>query len=127
MRGIRDYLRDRPDELRDILDVNRSYIFFREIDGLPPELGPIGAEGLPLTPKRSLAVDSDLYGYGLPIFVDADLGRLGIFRQLTIAQDTGSAIKGPARGDLFWGTGAEAGEQAGNVQARARFVALLPL
>ncbi|ESR26048.1 murein transglycosylase A [Lutibaculum baratangense] len=127
MTGLRGYLLAHPEEGREIMAVNRSFIFFREVEGLSDELGPVGAEGVPLTAKRSIAVDDTLYDYGLPIFVDADFGPLGRFRQLTIAQDTGSAIRGVARGDIFWGTGPEAGEEAGQIQAPARFVALLPL
>ncbi len=127
MRGIRSYLLAHPEEADKIMAANESYIFFRETD-LPADLGPVGAEGVPLTPQRSLAVDPAFHEYGVPIFVEADLGGgRGKLRRLTIAQDTGSAITGPARGDLFWGTGEAAGEVAGHIQAKARFIALLPL
>ncbi len=131
MDGIRAFFRDRPDLARELMNENRSYIFFREIDGLDPELGPIGAQGVPLTDGRSMAVDPDFHRLGMPIFVDAALPTganraMEPFRRLMIAQDTGAAIKGPARGDLFWGTGREAGSGAGDVKGTGIIYLLLP-
>jgi len=131
MDGMRAFFHDDPDRARELMQVNRSYIFFREVPGLAPELGPIGGEGVPLTTRRSIAVDTAYHRYGTPIFIDSDI-QTGPdrtrqpFRRLMIAQDTGSAIKGPARADLFWGTGNEAGSMAGGIKAAGTFYVLLP-
>jgi membrane-bound lytic murein transglycosylase A len=92
--------------------------------------GPIGGAGVPLTPLRSVAVDRGLWPYGLPVFLDAVLpgadGDLSPFRRLMIGQDTGSAILGPARLDLFMGSGEQAGDVAGNIRHRTGLYILLP-
>lgn len=115
---------------------NRSYIFFRALDGHDPALGPIGGAGVPLTPGRSLAVDRGVWSYGLPFWIVADLGEVagGVeslrahpARRLVIAQDTGSAIVGPLRGDLFVGAGEAAGMAAGRIRHPARLVVLWPV
>ncbi|MEM8876327.1 MAG: MltA domain-containing protein [Pseudomonadota bacterium] len=129
--SLKDWLRDNPELAAEIFPVNPSYIFFREIRGLAEEGGPIGAEGIPLTEGRTLAVDPRFHRYGTPVFVSADLpmlpaGDVRPFRRLMIAQDTGSAIRGPVRGDIFAGTGAEAGLWAGMINHPARFFVLLP-
>jgi peptidoglycan lytic transglycosylase A len=103
---------------------NPSYVFFREVKGD----GPIGAEKIVLTPARSLAVDRAYIPLGTPIWLDADeqfVPNESVHR-LVIAQDTGGAIKGPVRGDLFWGTGGAAGDRAGEMDARGRYYLLLP-
>ena len=110
---------------------NRSFIFFREVESLKPTDGPLGAAGVPLTAGRSLAVDRTLTTFHLPVFVTAaalaDPSQPDRpFRRLMIAQDTGSAIVGPARGDLFIGTGAAAGSLAGRIRHEARMVVLAP-
>ena len=106
---------------------NASYIFFAVDDGLPAGSGPRGGAGVPLTPLRSLAVDRRLWSYGLPFWVEADLpGAAGRLARLMIAQDTGSAIVGPARFDLFFGSGAAAGAAAGGVRHAGRAYVLLP-
>jgi membrane-bound lytic murein transglycosylase A len=130
MQSIRAWLRAHPDRIDGILWQNRSYIFFREAPVDDPALGPIAAAKVPLTPGRSIAVDRLLHTFGTPFFIDAPTltafgGNEG-FRRLMIAQDTGSAITGPARGDLFAGSGDAAGEIAGIVRNRADFYALLP-
>jgi membrane-bound lytic murein transglycosylase A len=113
-----------------LLHRNASFIFFRLDEAAPADAGPIGAQGLRLTPLRSIAVDRSLWPYGLPVWIDADLPWRSesptSFRRLTIAQDTGSAILGPARADLFYGSGEAAGARAGATRHRGRFVALLP-
>lgn len=129
--AMKAWLKANPDLAGDILAVNPSYVFFQVIEGLDDDLGPIGAEGVALTPGRSLAVDPRHIGYGLPVFVTAELPTgpemaNEQFRRLMIAQDTGSAIRGPARGDLFWGTGVEAGEIAGRINHPATFYLLRP-
>ena len=118
-----------PDRVDEILWQNRSYIFFREAPVDDPALGPIAAAKVPLTPGRSMAVDRLLHTFGTPFYIDAPAltafdGKP--FRRLMIAQDTGSAITGPARGDLFAGSGDAAGEIAGVVRNAADFYALVP-
>ena len=118
-----------PDEAAKVRAANRSYIFFR-VTGLTNHGEPLGAQGVPLTPGRSIAVDP-VHQYGTPFFIEADLpleGRKAYspFRRLMIAQDTGSAIVGPARADLYWGAGEEAGRIAGRIRHPGRFVMLLP-
>jgi membrane-bound lytic murein transglycosylase A len=124
------WLRANPIEARDIMRQNRSYIFFRAADELSAGDGPIGGAGIPLTPARSLAVDRTLWSYGLPFWLDGMLPRAGggtdPLRRLLIAQDTGTAIVGPARGDFFFGTGADAGTRAGLLRHPAGFVVLWP-
>lgn len=114
---------------RDLMQANRSYIFFRaEVDGT--RHGPVGGAGVPLSRLRSIAVDRTLWPYGLPFFVDAVLpwqdAEPRPFQRLTVAQDTGSAIIGPARADLFFGTGDDAGRRAGGIRHPATLTVLLP-
>jgi membrane-bound lytic murein transglycosylase A len=117
-----------PEEAPKVRAANRSYVFFR-ITGLSNESEPVGAQGVPLTPGRSIAVDR-LHEYGTPFFIEANLPvesakRPSPFHRLMIAQDTGSAIVGPARADVYWGAGDGAGS-AGRIRHRGRFVMLLP-
>ena len=110
---------------------NRSFIFFRELGDLGDADGPLGAAGVPLTAGRSLAVDRTLMTFHMPIFVTAptlpDLADPDRpFRRLMIAQDTGSAILGPTRGDIFVGSGSAAGSLAGRIRHEARMVVLAP-
>jgi membrane-bound lytic murein transglycosylase A len=117
-----------PEEANNILATNRSVVFFR-ITGLNNEDEPAGAQGVPLHPGRSIAVDRT-HVFGTPFFIEADLpiaaGRPTEFRRLMIAQDTGSAMVGPARADIYWGAGDEAGRIAGRTWQQGRFVILLP-
>jgi membrane-bound lytic murein transglycosylase A len=115
---------------RRLMQENRSYVFFRIDESQERQLGPIGGSGCVLTPMRSIAVDRNIWCYGLPFFIstcvpwrETQATRL---ERLMIAQDTGSAIIGPARADLFFGAGSEAGRLAGSVRHAASFVALLP-
>ncbi|MFC3326578.1 murein transglycosylase A [Mesorhizobium cantuariense] len=129
MQSIRAWFKAHPDRVDEILWRNRSYIFFREADVEDAALGPIAAAKVPLTPGRSIAVDRLLHTFGTPFYIDApSLTAFGAkpFRRLMIAQDTGSAITGPARGDLFAGSGDQAGEIAGVVRNVADFYALVP-
>ncbi|MFD2239168.1 murein transglycosylase A [Aureimonas populi] len=128
MSGIRRWLARNPARVRDLLDRNRSYIFFEARPVANEGEGPVGASGVPVSPLASLAVDGRLHTYGTPVFLHAPtlaLERRPLAR-LTIAQDTGSAILGPARGDLFVGSGLEAGRVAGAIRHPAQFTALLP-
>jgi membrane-bound lytic murein transglycosylase A len=129
MQRIRDWMAANPDEAPKVRTTNRSYIFFR-ITGLSNEGEPVGAGGVPLVPGRSIAVDK-IHVYGTPFFIDASLPIDSAkpttpFRRLMIAQDTGSAIVGPARADLYWGAGDEAARIAGRIRHPGRFVMLLP-
>jgi membrane-bound lytic murein transglycosylase A len=132
---LKSWLREhglRPGERgRELMWRNRSYVFFRVEENLDPEAGPIGGAGVPLTPLRSIAVDRSLWSYGLPFWISADLPWEGDaptpFRRLMIAQDTGSAILGAARADLFFGGGDLAGTRAGAIRHHADFTVLLPL
>jgi membrane-bound lytic murein transglycosylase A len=127
MQAVRDWLRANPDEARELMYKNRRYIFFREIEGE----GPIGAMGLPLTAMRSLAVDPAFLPLGAPLWLDTTWPAGGPeagqpMRRLMVAQDTGSAIKGPVRGDFFWGTGEAALDRAGGMKQTGRYYLLLP-
>jgi len=126
------WLRAHPDEARRLMQENRSFIFFRETPEAEPEAGPIAAAGVALASGRSLAVDRTLHTFHVPVHVAADgladpaSGRPP-YRRLMNAQDTGSAIVGPARGDLFIGSGEAAGRIAGRINHAARMWVLAPL
>lgn len=121
MQAIRTWLDGNPDQMHAVMNRNPSYIFFRELKSS----GPIGAQGVPLTAGRSLAVDRTRHALGVPVWVDIDYGEAGL-RRLMVAQDTGGAIRGPVRGDFFWGSGDEAGDKAGAMAAKGRMWLLLP-
>ena len=127
---LTEWLRAHPGEAPGLIRRNRSYVFFRVADELDPRDGPVGGAGVPLTAGRSLAVDRSAWSYGLPVWLEGDIpgpdGAVEPLRRLVVAQDTGTAIIGPARGDLFFGSGEEAGRQAGLVRHPARFVVLWP-
>ncbi|WP_424628800.1 murein transglycosylase A [Bradyrhizobium sp. SYSU BS000235] len=130
MQRIREYMDQNPDAAKELRRQNRSYVFFREVS-LSKDDEAVGAQGVPLTAGRSIAVDKSLHVYGTPFFIE---GKLPIesdapntpFHRLMVAQDTGSAIVGPARADLYFGAGAEAGRIAGRLKNPANFVMLLP-
>ncbi|WAJ28659.1 murein transglycosylase A [Antarcticirhabdus aurantiaca] len=128
MDGIRRWLAAHPARVDALLRRNRSFIFFREAPVEDEQLGPVAAAKVPLEPLASIAVDRELHTFGVPVFVGTDaLGIEGApFRRLTVAQDTGSAILGPARADLFVGSGREAGSLAGRVRHAADFALLVP-
>lgn len=127
MQSIRAWIAANPAQAGHMMGQNPRYIFFRVRDGRPDE-GPIGAQGVALTPGRSLAVDPAFVPYGAPVWVDTvqPLAPDTPLRRLYVAQDTGSAIKGPIRGDLFFGFGEQAARQAGVMKARGRYFVLLP-
>jgi membrane-bound lytic murein transglycosylase A len=123
-------MHNNPDGANTVRRQNRQVVFLR-IVGLNDATEAIGAQGIPLTAGRSIAVDKALHAYGTPFFIEADLPLPGTpsqspFRRLMIAQDTGSAIVGPARADLFFGAGEEAGKLAGRIQQSGRFAMLVP-
>ncbi|MFG1477267.1 murein transglycosylase A [Xanthobacter sp. V4C-4] len=130
MDRIRAFMEQNPEAGRELRRENRSFVFFKARD-LAGEEGAIGAQGVPLTAGRSLAVDRKLHTYGAPVFVEAVLPLTAPraadpFHRLMIAQDTGSVIVGPARADLFFGAGAAAGTVAGRIRHGGSFTLLVP-
>ncbi|HEX3504241.1 MAG TPA: MltA domain-containing protein [Xanthobacteraceae bacterium] len=130
MQSIRDWMEANPDQAKDVRRANKSYVFFRITD-LATEDEAIGAEGVPLMPGRSIAVDHALHTYGMPFFITADLPIAAEktatkFDRLVVAQDTGSAIVGPARADIYFGAGDEAARTAGRIKNAGDFYMLLP-
>jgi membrane-bound lytic murein transglycosylase A len=128
---IRTYFAESPEDAREIMHQNRSYVFFREISELPGHIEPPGAQGVNLTVLRSIAVDKNLHVYGTPFWIEAELPIESDrsetkFRRLMIAQDTGGAIVGPARADLYFGAGLKAGSQAGRIRNAGLFYILVP-
>lgn len=123
MQSIRAWLEAHPAEAADIMNKNPSYVFFRALDGS----GPLGAEGVTLTPGRSLAVDRQKLPYGAPVFLNAeDPDGKAPIQRLMVAQDTGGAIRGTVRGDYFWGPGDAAADKAGRMKSRGEAYILLP-
>jgi membrane-bound lytic murein transglycosylase A len=130
MQKIREWMEQNPDGANELRRQNRSYVFFREVQ-LSDKDEAVGAQGVPLTPGRSIAVDKALHVYGTPFFIEGELPieseqAKTPFRRLMIAQDTGSAIVGPARADLYFGAGLEAGKVSGRLRHNMRFVMLIP-
>jgi membrane-bound lytic murein transglycosylase A len=139
---IREWIRANPQSAEEMLRQNRSFVFFRivglsddrepkDAQGAPHDREAVGAQGVPLTPGRSIAVDNALHVYGTPFFIQADLPLTGekrsvSFDRLMIAQDTGSAIVGPARADIFLGAGDRAGQLANHVHHPGNFALLVP-
>jgi membrane-bound lytic murein transglycosylase A len=139
---IREWMHANPQSAEEVLRQNRSFVFFRIVglsddhepkdsQGPPRDREAVGAQGVPLTPGRSIAVDNALHVYGTPFFIQADLPltsekRSVSFDRLMIAQDTGSAIVGPARADIFWGAGDRAGQLANHVHHPGNFALLVP-
>jgi membrane-bound lytic murein transglycosylase A len=128
MEGLKSWLRADPARGRRLMQQNKSYVFFAELPQAQAGEGPIGAQGVTLTPGRSLAVDTLYHALGTPIFVAApELAVDGApFRRLMIAQDVGSAIRGKERGDIYWGSGDAAGAIAGTTTEAAQFYIVLP-
>lgn len=122
MQTIRAWLNANPQEAAALMETNNSYVFFRKLEGT----GPLGAQGVAVTPGRTLAVDRALLPYGLPLFLDAQDPDGGRLQRLMIAQDTGGAIKGAVRGDYFWGAGDQAADKAGRMKSTGSYYALLP-
>jgi membrane-bound lytic murein transglycosylase A len=130
MQRIREWMERNPNEADELRRQNRAYVFFREVQ-LSDKDEAVGAQGIPLTPGRSIAVDKSLHVYGTPFFITGELPiesekSKTPFHRLMIAQDTGSAIVGPARADLYFGAGAEAGRISGRLKQNIQFVMLVP-
>ncbi len=128
MQGIRAWM-DRVSraDAEAAMNANPRFVFFKALAIGDPGLGPAGAQGLPLTPLGSMAVDTDIHPLGVPFFVETTAPGLGgDWSGLLIAQDTGGAIKGRVRGDIYYGTGSDAGRRAGTQNAPGRMWAFLP-
>ncbi|ERF82668.1 MULTISPECIES: murein transglycosylase A [Bradyrhizobium] len=130
MQKIREWMEQNPEGANEVRRQNRAYVFFREVP-LSDKDEAVGAQGVPLTPGRSIAVDKALHVYGTPFFIagqlpiESELSKTP-FHRLMIAQDTGSAIVGPARADLYFGAGADAGKVSGRLRHNMQFVMLVP-
>jgi len=122
---IRQWVQDNPADGQALLWLNDSYVFFRIIDEVPAEKGPLGAMNRSITPMRSIAVDPAITLLGAPVWIE----KKGVdpLRRLMVAQDTGSAIKGAQRADVYYGTGDAAGAAAGAVKDQGRMVVLMPI
>ena len=133
--AIRNWARANPNRVREMLAANPRYVFFRE-EAIPdPELGPVGAQGVPLTPARSIAVDRDSIPYGTPVWLTSSEAGSGpwsaganprVLQRLVVAQDTGGAITGAVRADFFWGWGTTAEDNASRTKQPLRLWALWP-
>ncbi|WP_298841878.1 MltA domain-containing protein [uncultured Roseobacter sp.] len=122
---IRNWVRKNPVAGQELLFHNPSYVFFREVSRVPANKGPLGAMNRSVTPMRSIAVDPAFVPLGAPVWIEKD--GAGPMRRLMIAQDTGSAIKGAQRADVFFGTGDAAGRAAGQLKDPGRMLVLLPI
>ncbi len=125
MQGIKTWAQSNPTKLRELLNANPSYVFFKE---LPAGLsGPLGALGVPLSAERSVAIDPKYVPLGAPIFLSTTQPNSpNPLKRLMVAQDTGGAIKGGVRADYFWGAGDSAGKQAGAMKQTGKIWVLLP-
>ncbi|MBU6140206.1 MAG: MltA domain-containing protein [Proteobacteria bacterium] len=125
--SVRNWLKANPDKADEAMNINSAYTFFRIADGEYI----VGGQGVPLTAERSLAVDSDVIPYGMPLWLETNLkkkdGSTENYSHLFIAQDTGSAIKGTIRGDIFFGYGDKAEELASYTASQGRYFILLPV
>ena len=132
MPAIRSWLEANADQAAEVMRENESYVFFRWLGDGQAADGPVGAQGVALTAERSLAVDRRFVPLTVPIWLDGTAPDPDPakgdrrFRRLMVAQDTGGAIRGPVRGDVYWGTGDEAGAVAGRMKHRGRYWLLLP-
>ena len=122
---IRDWVRENGDEGTELLHHNPSFVFFREVSHVPADRGPLGAMNRSITALRSVAVDPRYTPLGAPVWIETD-GAQELHR-LVIAHDTGAAVKGPQRADIFFGSGKRAGERAGTVKEGGRMIVLLPI
>jgi membrane-bound lytic murein transglycosylase A len=132
MQSIRAWLVEHPAEAQELMNANASYVFFAEQPIGDPGLGAAGAQGVPLTPETSLAVDLTVHPLGVPVWLETTAPEPDttkpdrIFRRLLVMQDTGGAIRGAVRGDVYWGYDADAGSMAGRMRSEGRMTVLLP-
>jgi len=128
MQGIQAWAASNPRRLKELLDANPSYVFFKEEAISDPSIGPKGALGVPLTAQRSIAIDPQFTPLGAPVFLSTTLPNSAVpLRRLMLAQDTGGAIRNPVRADFFWGFGKDAGELAGKMKQVTQMWVLLPV
>jgi membrane-bound lytic murein transglycosylase A len=125
MFSLKDYIKRNPQRQNEILNYNPSYVFFK-VEPVNGELTANGAIGVPLTPFKSIAVDKNIYPYGLPVWIETVLPNNARFNDLMVAQDTGGAITGPLRADIFMGFGPNAEYLSGHMQNNGKFIVLLP-
>ena len=123
--AIKRWVRQNPSAGRALLQFNPSYVFFREVTRVPPDKGPLGAMNRSVTAGRSIAVDPNFVPLGAPVWIEKR--GANPIRRLMVAQDTGSAIKGAQRADIFYGTGDAAGKEAGRIRDPGRIIVLLPI
>jgi membrane-bound lytic murein transglycosylase A len=125
MQAIREWMRGHPSEAKDLMRANKSYVFFRRLE----TDGPVGAQGVVLTAERSLAIDPVFLSYGLPVYLDIEspVQSDARIQRLVVTQDTGGAIKGPVRGDVFWGYGEQAASIAGVMKSKGQAWVLAPV
>lgn len=127
MQAIRKWLADNPNDANEMMDRNEAYVFFTELSGQ----GPVGSQNVELTPERSAAIDREFIPQSVPLFINTRISNAEgtgeqDFHQLVIAQDSGGAIRGPVRADIFWGAGERATAIAGRLKSRGRYYLLLP-
>ncbi|WP_293441968.1 murein transglycosylase A [Planktotalea sp.] len=122
---IKNWVRRNPEDGKELLFHNPSYVFFREVSEVPADKGPLGAMNRSIKTMRSIAVDPKFTPLGAPVWIEKD-GKAPL-RRLMIAQDTGSTIKGAQRADVFFGTGDKAGKEAGSLRDTGRMVVLMPI
>ena len=130
MNTIKNWLKNNPNKVNDILNRNKSYIFFKQLVNENKDYHTIGQTGIELSSKRSLAVDLSIYDINTPIWLETKipskkLDSVEKFQRLMIGQDTGSAIKGFVRGDIFFGSGHEAGQIAGKMKEKGNIIIFL--
>ncbi|MCI5059494.1 MAG: murein transglycosylase A [Alphaproteobacteria bacterium] len=127
LQTIRKWLHDHPTQAQDLMTTNKSYVFFEEQKGKGADEGPKGGSGLALTAMRSLAIDHSIIPYHMPVWLSAEAPNDGSqINRLMLTQDTGGAIRGPVRGDFFWGYGSKAEELAGEMKSKGRYWFLIP-
>lgn len=122
---IKNYVGENPVAGADLLNANPSYVFFKTLPNLTADMGPIGAMGVSISALRSVAIDPEYTPLGTPVWIEKD--GAAPMRRLMVAQDTGGAIKGAQRADIFFGTGQGAGDAAGEIKDGGRMVQLLPI
>jgi membrane-bound lytic murein transglycosylase A len=127
MQNIRAWAKRNPNRVQEMLNANPALVFFQEEPVTDPEIGPKGAYGIPLMAQRSIAIDTNFVPLGTPVFLSTTMpSSKESLNRLVFAQDTGTAIKGPARADFYWGFGEAAGNMAGRMKQQGQMWALWP-